>query len=85
VGFFDPSPKWVRTSKKQWEEDDAYPPDSERIGGAWRRLFGVPPPDNKAALAEYDGGDEFWWLHEGGRIVVLSYAGGAIYTAKETT
>lgn len=63
-----------------WTEDDARPPDAEKIEEAWGRYFGgqrVPPKGE--ALESVDEGDWFAHLHAGGRVAVYAYDGAAIH------
>ena len=42
------TPRWVKTARWLWHEDDARPRDRERIEGAWKRIFGEPLPSHYA-------------------------------------
>lgn len=78
------SPRWFETAIPIWQEDDAGTPDRERIGPAWRRLFGEDVPiTNRNAVAIYDAGDSAFVLHTHGRIVGCEIGLGAIYLTAE--
>lgn len=52
-----------------WREEEAFTPDRERYEDAWKRLFGKSV-DNEVLVEEYDGGDTFAYLYEGGKIYI---------------
>lgn len=59
-----------------WQEDDAHPPDGEKLDAAWSRIFGdqTGSPRNS-----FDGGDAFYYLYGSNRVAVESPCGDAIY------
>jgi hypothetical protein len=59
-----------------WEEDDAHPPDGEKLDAAWSRIFGCL---RSGKLGHYDGGDAFYTFYYGNRVAVASPCGNAIY------
>ena len=63
-------PAWMKAPVK-WQEDDAGTPDREICFDAWKRLFGKPITD-EVLVEEYDGGDTFGSLYEGGRVCINS-------------
>lgn len=71
----DRRPAWLKTARPVWSEDDAMPPDAESLEQAWFRIVGTRLPDASAAIEAFDGGDAFFYLHEGGWIAIHSYPG----------
>lgn len=76
-------PLWVRTERTLWREDECTRLDhgAERLGEAWRRLFGCEFADDPI-VAEHDGGDVFLYLHASGRISSQAYDGDGIGVAR---
>jgi hypothetical protein len=69
----DTRPAWTR-GRTLWSEDDAKPPDRERLDEAWERLFGEKLSEDDS-LAVWDGGDSLAYLEPGGRVFWSTYQG----------
>jgi hypothetical protein len=74
-------PEWVKNASLRWQEDEClrHDPNAERLSGAWRRLFGVVFEDDAKIVEQWDGGDQYWYLHDGGRVHVHAYDGYSIW------
>lgn len=60
-----------------WREDDARPPDRETSYPAFERIFGSAP-HKASSISQYDGGDWFAALFDGGRVLGYSFEGGFV-------
>jgi 8-oxo-dGTP diphosphatase len=62
---------WREGATRLWAEDECLlrDPDAERLGAAWRRLFGEDCPEK--GIDHLDEGDSSATLHENDRVVVL--------------
>lgn len=61
-----------------FQEDDTKPPDAERAGNTWKRIYNESYDATKA-VATWDGGDCTAYLMPDNRVYECSYDGAIIY------
>lgn len=73
-------PDWVANAVMLWKEDECLrnDPDAPHIGDEWERQFGCLFFDDPV-IETWDGGDQDWRRHPGGRIDVRSFDGSEIW------
>lgn len=73
-------PAWVDSAVQLWKEDECLrqDPTAPHLSDEWERQFGCLLFDDPV-VERWDGGDEIWTLHAGGRIEVRSFDGDEIW------